>query len=359
MVLKLNQTGMKRTILLLTAIFSIFACEKNNNQSGLFGTSKNIGYIGRFDDSHSSGPRFMYSGSSIRTNFSGTSIKMTLKDDSVRNYFNVFIDGNLNVLKTTGEESTYTLAENLEDKIHTLEIVRRTEWLGGNSTFMGFELDEGAELLNPDLKTHKIEFIGDSYICGYGIEGSGPDENFKYETENSYLAYSAITSRAVDADYVSICYSGIGLIQDYKGNKNFSMTHHYDDIINNGSKRWDYSSFRPDLVVIALGGNDVESNVDREQFIDTYIKFMKRVRNNYSNATIICVAGPSNPNELWPKIKEYVQSAADQYAKTADHVYYFEFTPMNMHGSNQHPTVAEHQVLAGEFIPFVKEVMGW
>ncbi|HEX2974886.1 MAG TPA: SGNH/GDSL hydrolase family protein [Bacteroidales bacterium] len=350
---------MKRILTLLTLVVIVLSCEKDKNQSSLFGTEKNIAYIGRFDKSRSDGPVFMYSGSTIRTNFSGTSIKLKLRDDSVRNYFNVIIDGNTKVLKTTGEEDTYTLAANLEDKIHTLEIVRRTEWLGGNSTILGFELDEGAELLSPDLMTRKIEFIGDSYICGYGNEGSSSDEGFKYSTENSYMAYSAITSRTLDAEYISVCYSGMGMVQDYKGNKKFSMTNYYDVIVNNGSDRWDYSRFKPDLVVLALGGNDVESNVNREEFIDTYVKFMKRIRSNYPHAAIICVAGPSAPNDFWPKIKEYVQAAAEKYAKTADQVYYFEFTPFTPHGSNLHPTVAEHQQLASEFIPFVKEVMAW
>jgi lysophospholipase L1-like esterase len=349
---------MRKLFLSIAILIFMISCEKNNTISGLFGTRNNIAYIGRFDRQSGDRAVFMYSGSAIRTNFTGTSVKILLRDDSLRNLFNVIIDGNLTVLKTS-DTMEYLLAENLQDKVHSLEIVRRTEWFAGNTTFMGFKLDEGAELMKPDLKPHILEFIGDSYICGYGNEGKSPDEPFKYETENSYMSYGAITSRLLNSEFISVSYSGFGLVQDYNGNKKNALVNHYDRVVNNSSQKWNYSEYKPDAVIVALGGNDVESGVDSALFVSTYVKFLKRVRNNYDNAVIVCVAGPSAPNEYWPLLKAYVKAAAEDFGKTDDKVQYFEFIPFTPHGSNSHPNVAEHKQLADEFTPFLRDVMGW
>jgi hypothetical protein len=166
---------------LLLALLALFlsACNHAGSKRFIAADNLNIAIIGRFDLSDKSNPVFMYSGSQIRTVFTGTSVEVILKDDSLRNMFNVIIDDSSFVLTTNKQDGIYLLASKLKDSKHSLEIYRRTEWHGGNTTFKGFNVDRGSRLYKPSVKTRIIEFIGDSYTCGYGNEGKSREEHFR------------------------------------------------------------------------------------------------------------------------------------------------------------------------------------
>ena len=195
----------------------------------------------------------MYSGCSIRTVFEGSYAELFMKDDSLRNMFTIIIDDSLFVLKTDKKQSRYLLADNLDNEKHSLEVIRRTEWHGGNTVFMGLYLDKSGKLSMPEVKSRKTEFIGDSYTCGYGNEGKSHDEDFGYETENNYMTFGAISARAMNAEYLTVCRSGIGMYQGYGGAKDFNMPRLYDEVVLNKGLTWDYSLYQPQLVVIDLG----------------------------------------------------------------------------------------------------------
>jgi hypothetical protein len=253
--------------LALCAVFT-FGCSQNKNAVLILPDNPVIAYNGRFDLTDKAKPVFMYSGCGIRTDFTGTSAELILKDDSLRNFFTIVIDDSVFVLKANEQDSTYSLARNLKDGKHKLEIYRRSEWHGGNSTFLGLRFDAGAEVTAPVPRAHNIEFIGNSYTCGYGNEGLSQTEHFKYETENHYLSYDALTARALNANLTAICRSGIGIVQGYGGNKGFNMPRYYDEITLDSTKKWVYSSSIPDLVVIDLITNDLSVKLDSAEFIN-------------------------------------------------------------------------------------------
>ncbi len=110
----------------------------------------NIAYIGRFDRSDPKQAVFMYSGCVIRTVFTGTSVTAVLRDAELKNFFDVILDSRLSVLAANRADGTYVLAQGLPSGRHTLEIIGRTEWHGGNTTFAGLQIDSDATLLAPD-----------------------------------------------------------------------------------------------------------------------------------------------------------------------------------------------------------------
>lgn len=349
---------MKLFLLLLIAII-LSACSTPGSKKFISANNKNIALIGRFDLTETKNPVFMYSGSQIRTVFTGTSVELILKDDSLRNMFNIVVDDSLFVLTTNKPDGIYLLAKNLEDRKHTLEIYRRTEWHGGNTTFKGFNLDKGKRLYKSQVKTRTIEFIGDSYTCGYGDEGKSREEHFRYETENNYLTYGAITSRALDAEYITVCRSGIGIWQGYGGNTTFTMPKLYDQVIINSTSKWDFKKFQPQTVVIDLGGNDLSAPLDSAAFVTAYIGFLKRIRNNYGDSRIVCIAGPDSPGAEWENWRSLIHTVVDQYGKGDSLVSYFEFTPFEPNGSDWHPNIEEHKRMAEELVPYLKTLMKW
>lgn len=319
----------------------------------------NLIYTGRFDFSDSAKPVFMYSGCAIGVDFTGSSIAMYLKDDSLRNFFNVVLDDSIFVLRTDRSDSSYLLAKGLENKLHHLKVWRRTEWHGGNSTFLGFMVDSGASVKKPQIQERKLEFIGNSYTCGYGNEGTAPTDNFKYETENNYMTYGAITARALNAQYLAVCRSGIGIIQGYGGSKGFTMPRFYDEVTLDTLKRWNFNSYIPDAVVIVLGGNDLSVKLDTAAFVKAYVRFVQRIRIYYPESQIVCVAGPADEGQKFSTWKSMIHSAVNESCKTDSLVHYFEFSPFSMHGSDYHPNIGEHEQMATELTKFLKELLQW
>ena len=348
----------KYLVPILLAIF-IISCTRTGEKTFISADDPNIAFIGRFDLSDSRRPVFMYSGCNIRTVFKGTSVEMIMKDDSMRNAFNVIIDDSLFIITTNSTDSNYLLAQGLQNRKHTLNIIRRTEWHGGNTAFIGFKVDKGKVLYRPEIKEHKLEFIGNSYTCGYGNEGKSREEHFAYETENNYMTYGAIAARALDAEYLTVCRSGIGIWQGYGGGKDFTMPKFYDEVILGSTKGWDFSQYQPQLVVIDLGGNDLSVELDSVKFISTYVEFLGRIRKNYPAARIICAAGPSTPGTEWQKWQRYLHAVVEQFGKQDSQVYYFEFSTFKPNGSDWHPNVAEHSRMADELIPYIRELMRW
>lgn len=349
----------KIPLLSAMALFYLPAVAQNNSTLFVRAADPAIQYIGRFDFSEREKPVFMYSGCAIRTAFTGTSITILLKDDSLRNWFTVKLDDSLFIFTSDRSDGAYILAQHLADKKHTMEISRRTEWHGGNTTFLGFNIDAGKKLIPVKRRERSIEFIGDSYTCGYGIEGKSREEHFTYATENNYATYGAITARAVNADYIGICRSGIGMYQSYGGGKTFTQPNLYDEIANNSKARWDYTKHPPQLVVIVLGANDLSVDLDSAAFVNTYIHFVEKIRLQYPATKIICVAGPSGPDDKWLKFQSHIEAVVHHFNAIDKKVYYFKFSPFEPNGSDWHPNTEEHRQMAAELIPFVRKVANW
>ncbi len=90
---------------------------------------------------------------------------------------------------------------------HSVVLRKRTEALFGVVTFHGFAVagDDGERFFVPAVKaamrpkkaleSRRIEFVGDSISCGYGIEGHPPCP-FTAATENSGLYAPRHTTHA-------------------------------------------------------------------------------------------------------------------------------------------------------------------
>jgi lysophospholipase L1-like esterase len=325
----------------------------------VFAGDPSIEYIGRFDFSKPSNPAFMYSGCMIRAGFTGTSIAIKLMDDSLRNWFTVKLDDSIITFKAGKADGFYLLATNLTDKEHSIEISRRTEWHGGNTTFSAFVIDEGDKLFALPKLEKTIEFIGNSLTCGYGNEGKSREEHFTYETENNYHTYGTLVARALNANYVAICRSGIGMYQSYGGDTNFVQPKLYDEIIVGSKAKWDYKNNQPDVVVIELGANDLAKDLDSAAFANAYIAFIKKIRKQYNRSKIVCAAGPNGQGDIKSKFQSYIKAITAYYKTNDNDVYYFDFGTIDSNGSDWHPNLKEHEQMAAVLFPFIKKITNW
>ncbi|MBQ8503582.1 MAG: GDSL family lipase [Clostridia bacterium] len=179
-------------------------------------------------------------------------------------------------------------------------------YIGDIGAFCTGDIEPTAE------KEIKIEFIGDSITCGYGIDAGAVGE-FSTHTENFTKTYAYLTAQSLDADYSVVAFSGYGMLSGYTGDGTINIEgrvgKYYDKsaLYHNGGKAlWDFSDFTADFVVINLGTNDASYCFTRERclrFKESYLDFIISVRRRYPEAYIFCVLGDMN-NSLYPLIEQ-------------------------------------------------------
>ena len=332
-------------------------------------TDPNIQYIGRISFKNPEAPLFTYPGVQINARFEGTSLRLHFKPES--GYFMVRIDGSeaFKVGFTAKEDSVVTVAVALPQGVHEVRIMNAIESYQRRPEFRGFILDEGCHLVAPPaMPSRSIEFIGNSITCGYGVESMNAPDPFEDATENHYLTYAAITARNLGAAEYVVARSGIGVYRNYNGPREGSpdpMPTQYDYTnFDDHSELWDFTRYTPDVVCINLGTNDTSTNnYDGNLLLEAYRKFLKQVRGHHPKAKIVLLCG----SMLGGKELELVKHHLDQVCKEAhdrgdNEVYRFDFTPQNgdlKYGASWHPSLWQHQKMAGELTSYLRVLMGW
>lgn len=171
-------------------------------------------------------------------------------------------------------------------------------------------LSENLAIKPTENKKYKIEFIGDSITCAYGIEAKAPNEYFDTRTQNFEKSYAFLSAKELDCDYSVICYSGCGLIST--GNKIFERYTKINYFSYN--KEWNFEKYKNDIIVINLGTNDAGYiwGFRIDEFVEKYNDFLKIVREKNPNAYIICIIGMMGSEELFPLINEAINLFGDR-----------------------------------------------
>ncbi len=210
----------------------------------------------------------------------------------------------------------------------------------------------------PD-KPLKLEFIGDSITCGYGVDDNDPEHHFSTATEDETASYAYLTAQSLDADYSMVSYSGYGIISGYTETDEKRLTElvpdKYEDTGYSRGKvdgvavtlqKWDFDRFCPDFVVINLGTNDDSYCKDiaqrQEEYAACYAQFIQQVHSHNPGAYILCVYGIMT-DRLYP----YVQKAVELYRqKTGDEritaLHIEPHTAEAGYGADWHPSKLTH-----------------
>ena len=326
----------------------------------------NIAYCGRISWKNPERPAFSYPGVSAELNFEGTAISMKAKPGS--GYFMVEIDGNLPFkVHFSEKDSVINLAEGLPQGKHRVKAVYAIEGYDLKPEFRGFSTD-GRILPPPSQSPRKIEFIGNSITCGYGIEAESKDDDFSYATENHYYSYAAQTARALGADYYAVARSGYGMYRNYGGPREGSdncIPALYDrTLFYDGGEKWDFSRFRPDVVCVNLGTNDTSlGDYDLELLESASRNFLKRLRGYYPEAKIVLLTGCLLTGKRLEDVKTVLDKVTGEAKAAGDNeVYRFDMSPHTGslgYGADWHPSLRQSNKLAEELIPFLREITGW
>ena len=338
-----------------------------DNGTFVLPSDPHIDYWGRISFANPDAPRFTYPGVSISALFEGTSLNMIAKPMS--GYFMVQIDNNdpFKIAFANAQDSIITLASKLPNGIHEVFIMNCIESFMPVAEFRGFLLDHDCHLQAKEQQfSLRMEFIGNSITCGYGIESDNPSEAFAEDTENHYYAYPALVSKRLNAQYIVVARSGIGIYRNYGGPVEGSidcLPNMYDyTLYGDTTELWDFSSYIPDIVCVNLGTNDCVLEGYSMQFLkDAFSKFYQKLRAVYPDTKIVwmtgCMLHGKSLEDLQSVLNEVVQeanAAGDKY------MYRFDFTPQTGdlgYGAGWHPSKRQHERMAEELLSFMKTII--
>lgn len=361
----------------LCALALNIAFQASARNTSVPASDSRITWVGRTLASNDGSVSFDWSATYARISFEGNELAIKASDTH-KNYFNVWIDKPMaaepdKVISVEGKEKTITLADKGDFKkmygkkspdTHTVIIQKRTEGEQGRTTVKEFITD--GELTQAEgLKERMIEFIGDSYTCGYGTENSVSADPYKPETQNSSKTYAAIVARYFDCDFVTVSHSGQGVVRNYDDAiKGTNMTVRYSQTFDEDKGSvWEAgaSGFSPALTVIYLGTNDFSTGKQPSKglFISTYIELMRKVKANYGEAhPILCVASKCD-EELFDYVREAVAACGltgISYSGFFNGIHYDNDSEL---GASWHPNYKAHKKLAYALIPYISTLTGW
>jgi len=266
--------------------------------------------------------------------------------------------------RLTAKDAAVTVFEGDEKRDAEIRLIKLNE---GNSFFALREIltDGQAEPL-PE-KPLKMEFIGDSITCGYGVEGKSEMETFTTATENAAKGYAFLTAEALNADAVLTCFSGHGIVSGYTGDptvrNDADLVPPYYEKEGRNEFRLptgkfaqetdrDFSRFQPDYIVLNLGTNDLSwcgtDEARGREYAKLYTEFLKTVRRDNPRARILCTLGVMGTG-----LNGMMQLAAEEYCKeTGDRQIRLllleeQNAARDGFGSDFHPNEITQRLLAG------------
>ncbi len=359
----------KLTIIIMALGLCTFADAADRKEKTIHetpGSDSRIEYTGR-TEVKGNDVSYDWSGVYFRVRFNGPSLSVKCSDTK-NSWFNLWVDKEMNpqadrTFKVTAKDTVIVLAEGLGKGEHEVILQKRTEGEQGCFTVHSF-LSEGEILQASGRKERHIEFIGDSYTCGYGTESKDKNDPFTAETENCNLTYAAITSRYFNADYNLVSHSGQGIARNYDNfGPGYHMPHRYTQVYDSAKEPvWkpEMAPHTPDVVVIYLGTNDFSTAQQPHEstFRSNYITLLKSIKKNYGEDTpILCMASPANPY-----LYDYIRSAV--IASGLKKVAYMAVSEFAHNyeddlGASWHPNYQGHVKVASCMIPYIATLTGW
>ena len=258
----------------------------------------NVRFLGRHENTDN-GYSFNWTGSGFEFTFNGTKAEINVGKVLKNSYFTVYVDGAPLRERVKINEGYNTIVSGLPDKEHTIKFVRSSEAVFGRCWIKSIRTD-GSKPIPTNEKERKIEFYGDSYMCGYGDLGIVTEEREWGNADNSdhQKAFPTYICDRFDADESTIAYSGKGIILNGENSTGLTIPEYfnYTDVIVNGDTEtpslWDFSKYTPNLVVVLTGANDMFGFADANDYAVGYEKFIRELRKIYPGINILCLGKP-------------------------------------------------------------------
>ena len=162
------------------------------------------------------------------------------------------------------------------------------------------------------------------------------------------------------------------MYRNFDGSTTGTLPQLYDFIFpdDKNSPKWNQQLYSPDIITVTLGINDHYLNgvnppqmLDSTAFVKTYIQFLIKLNEIHPKAKLICVI-PSGISDVYPQglnqrtvftswMRDIVKTAEN---KTGLKIYTLTHSVQQApFGEDWHPSNKSHEVMADEFVKFVKK----
>ena len=275
--------------------------------------------------------------------------------------------------RLTAKEEAVTVFDGTVARDEEIRLIKLNESTSNLLALKRIDTDGKVSPL-PD-KPVRIEFIGDSITCGYGVEGKSEAETFTTATENAGKSYAFLTAEALNADAVLTCFSGHGLISGYTDNpavrNDTDLVQPYYEQEGRNEFRLatgkraeettrDFTAFQPDWIVINLGTNDLSwCGTDPERgvlFAKQYTAFLKTVRKHNPKAEILCILGVMGTG-LNPMMQRGAEAYSEETGDRKIHLLMLEEQNASRdgYGSDYHPNEITQRQLARKVTDAIRQ----
>ena len=269
-------------------------------------------------------------------------------------YFTVIVDGvkvdraQCHITSTGNVE--LVLAENLPSGNHTFEVYRQTEHRGAEVGISSITMNGSFNEKPADNRLY-IEFIGDSISTGFGALGTSSDsDGGSPKWQDATAAYPYLTAKALNADFSDVCYSGIGAKYGWQ-DPNMLNFYPYQRWQYDRTTQYNFDARQPDVVVIALGTNDISMEGERgitvEQRLAGYQELLDMVRAKNPNSKIVWIYGMMKDDD-----NARIPAIIEENGGAAAGLYSLELVT-NTAGAGWHPSAAGQQKFAEDLVAFL------
>ena len=270
-------------------------------------------------------------------------------------YVKIYVDGKEFKHAVSGKNNAAVL-EGFKNEPHTVKILRISEGdvlltvrfiriFGYRTEFLA---------LPKQNKRLKLEFLGDSITCGYGVTASCEQTEFLTCEEDSTQTYAYLTAAALDAEIRTVSISGQGIVHSCGEGVGIRMEEilklrargHSD--VYRSEENW-----QPDFFILNAGTNDKCEHTDSETFRRYSLKLLADIRAMYPKAHIIWLYGMMSKNFL-KEIDEisgsFAQSDGNYSYMFADSVW---DNRQKLCGAVGHPNVLASEKVSKQLIKLI------
>ncbi len=272
----------------------------------------------------------------------------------------------------TKNENECVLFESAEEKTVLIRVLKLSEVNFGCAGFKALEIDGKMIAPSAQSKGLRMEVIGDSITCGYGIEGVWEKDTFTTKQQRPDLAYAFRTAKKLGVEFNLVSWSGIGIISKYvdatveEPDTTVVMPSVWPYVDKSLSLRrglepevWNEENFSPDIVVLHLGTNDASyvRNVEgrRKSYICGLRQFLEAIHRRSPKAKICCCLGVMG-QDLCSAMEEAVNQFHGDFKKVP--VKFVKF-PVQLDedgiGADWHPSAKTHEKISKILADSLKE----
>ncbi|MES2162647.1 MAG: bifunctional acetylxylan esterase/glucomannan deacetylase AxeC2 [Pseudomonadota bacterium] len=319
-----------------------------------------VARMGRTETREDGAVRFGYPGVSFYLGFEGTRLDVETEASGDNSYLDVIVDhGQARKVRLSRGRGTLALVEGANAGRHEVEIVNRSETWHGTAELLRFDTD-GQWLPAPELPERKLLMLGDSVTCGEAIDrvaGAKKEPSWW----NARASYGMQVARQLHAQVQLVCYGGHGLVRTWDNKTDeLNLADYYQLAIADKAHPvpWDQRGYRPDLIISAIGNNDVNPGIpEREPYVQAYARLVQMLLRDHPQAQIVLTEGGLQTGAKKAALVDYLNETVRRSGDRRVHYIASQAYPGD--ATDGHPTKEQTTSIANDLLPQVRAIMHW